>query len=278
MDDSFIMTKDVDWSLLTRGFAIPAAMQEVVANHLTNGYLQHGEKREIKIVFGGQIYTAMIVSVNFNKTKFSNHKELWQILYKSDNLLLHQIKERFVKTYNVIYKFRMEKGERNTLKIPQEEREFIALYTTDVKDIFHIELFSNDNICLQIKSTNEVMVENLLNIQDLTDAEAGLVEKYHLHKIRKLNRGIGDYLKSIYNYHCQICGESIGLKYGTKIAECHHIDYFVDSLNNDMNNLLILCPNHHRIIHSLNPVFDFKDKVYRYENGYVDKLKLNVHL
>jgi predicted restriction endonuclease len=97
-------------------------------------------------------------------------------------------------------------------------------------------------------------------------------------RIRKLNRKIGENLKLLYGYRCQICGRLIGEEYGSHIAEAHHIDYFVNSLNNDANNQMILCPNHHSIIHDVNPVFDRKRLIYIYKNGLEEKLMLNQHL
>ena len=89
---------------------------------------------------------------------------------------------------------------------------------------------------------------------------------------------IGEYLKELYGYRCQICGRLIGEEYGSHIAEAHHIDYFVKSLNNDASNQLIVCPNHHSIIHDVNPVFDRKRKLYVYKNGVTEGLVINKHL
>ncbi|MBR3017812.1 MAG: hypothetical protein IKH57_12195 [Clostridia bacterium] len=44
---------------------------------------------------------------------------------------------------------------------------------------------------------------------------------------------------------------------------------------NDASNIMIVCPNHHSIIHDRNPEFNTKEKTYKYPNGYVEVLKLN---
>ena len=113
---------------------------------------------------------------------------------------------------------------------------------------------------------------------DTIDDTAGLREKEQIVKIRKLNKKIGDNLKRLYGYHCQICGKMIGEPYGARVAEAHHIDYFVKSLNNDASNQIIVCPNHHSIIHDVDPIFDRKRLTYVYENGYEEMLRLNKHL
>ena len=50
-------------------------------------------------------------------------------------------------------------------------------------------------------------------------------------------------------------GENISARYGVNIVESHHIEPFVESLNNNPENQVIICPNHHRIIHRARPVF-----------------------
>mgnify|MGYP002707584737 FL=1 len=85
-------------------------------------------------------------------------------------------------------------------------------------------------------------------------------------------------LKRIYAYRCQICGVNIGSDYGTNIAEAHHINYFSKSIDNSSDNIVILCPNHHSLIHKLNPQFDYQKLQYVYPNGKVDKLILDLHL
>lgn len=45
-----------------------------------------------------------------------------------------------------------------------------------------------------------------------------------------------------------------------------------------MDNLLILCPNHHSLIHALNPKFDYDELQYIYPDGKTDKIILDLHL
>jgi predicted restriction endonuclease len=120
-------------------------------------------------------------------------------------------------------------------------------------------------------------MEHAINYDEVDNNSSIIIDK-KISKIRKLNRKIGDNLKLLYGYRCQICGCLIGENYGAKIAEAHHIDYFTRSLNNNSDNLLILCPNHHRIIHNSNPIFDRKKLIYKYPNGFEEGLLLNKHL
>lgn len=113
---------------------------------------------------------------------------------------------------------------------------------------------------------------------NLIDPNAAIAAMNQIVKIRKLNRAIGENLKLLYDYRCQICGENFGSKYGANITESHHIDPFVKSLNNNAENQIIVCPNHHRIIHRANPIFDRKKLVFIYDIGLKEQIVLNQHL
>ena len=62
------------------------------------------------------------------------------------------------------------------------------------------------------------------------------------------------------------------------MVEAHHIEYFSKSFNNDDSNQIIVCPNHHSIIHEVNPIFDRVNKLFRFANGYEENVLLNKHL
>lgn len=110
------------------------------------------------------------------------------------------------------------------------------------------------------------------------DHYTGIIEKLGLKKIRKLDEDIGRQLKKLYSNKCQICGLQVAEKYGGIVSEGHHIIPFSQSLNNDSTNMMIVCPNHHRIIHKCNPEFLPKKKEFVYPNGLHESLLLNKHL
>lgn len=265
MSENFLLRKNVDRSLLNRGFAIPAEMQAVFSLHLSGGELVHGEKRTIKIILNGKSFDATLTSVNFDRKKYSGHRDIWQIVYPVNSDIATAIRKIFSSS---------AKNFRDNL--PPVEQEYFVLYATDAKDVFLFEPIFNREIITAER--DELSLENLFELPTLTDNDATLIEKYRLTKVRKLNRSIGNYLKKLYDFRCQICGQNVGAIYGATVVECHHINYFVDSLNNDATNLLIVCPNHHRIIHASNPTFDHEKKFYRYPNGYEEGLLLNLHL
>lgn len=122
---------------------------------------------------------------------------------------------------------------------------------------------------------SEYNMEAYFNFDDET---AALNKKVKFAIERTYSKKKVDMLKRLYGYRCQICGKNVGAEHGVNIAEAHHIQYFSKSIDNSSDNLLILCPNHHSIVHSLNPEFDYDELQYIYPNGKIDKIELNLHL
>ena len=82
----------------------------------------------------------------------------------------------------------------------------------------------------------------------------------------------------LYEYRCQICGNDFGKKFDVHIVESHHINPFVISMNNDASNQMIVCPNHHKVIHRAEPFFDRRRLLFVYSNGVEERVVLNRHL
>lgn len=80
------------------------------------------------------------------------------------------------------------------------------------------------------------------------DKSAGIKQVTRLQKVRQLDRSIGDSLKQLYDYRCQMTGEKVGEEYNALVVESHHIIPFTESMNNDTSNIIILSPSYHRIM------------------------------
>lgn len=97
-------------------------------------------------------------------------------------------------------------------------------------------------------------------------------------KKRILKVSLINNLKMLYRGTCQLCGcKPFGID-KLDICEAHHIEYFSQSKNNNVSNIIILCPNHHRMIHKCNPIFDRNSLLFKYEDGRKEEIKINYHL
>ena len=162
--------------------------------------------------------------------------------------------------------------------LPEDQKEFLAIYSTDQHGVMMFDCITNSDFLEEgneLAALGESVAEHVL---DGTDHNSGIILKTKVCKIRQLTTTILRDLKILYGYRCQVCGQYIGEKYDSNLIHAHHIEYFTKSLNNNTNNIMILCPNHHGIIHDKNPEYNPQDKTFLYPNGYKEGLKLNLYL
>ncbi|HPG92137.1 MAG TPA: hypothetical protein PK675_01860 [Clostridia bacterium] len=122
---------------------------------------------------------------------------------------------------------------------------------------------------------SEKEIEDIINFKD---DNASIKTIKTTIKKRLLNYKIVPELKQYYNYRCQICGQRHYDIYNVNITEAHHIDPFITSHDNSISNLIILCPNHHRLMHIAKPEFKRSEKLFIYNNGFTEQLTINDHL
>ena len=273
----YIYKKEIDWSALHLGLNIPISLQDIFYQNLKLR-LKKGENKKIKLLLDEVEYPVILTNIAFDENKYPTHKELLQIRYAPNSKIAKRLRDIFNCSCNYL-SVEKEKltNKKQQLTVPENIREYIAIYSTIFDDIFSLECITHDEIIETkevINKFDELEIEQILQTKD----NSTFIEKQKTVKIRKLDRTIGDNLKIIYGYKCQICGLFIGETYDAKIIHTHHIEYFSISLNNNADNIMVICPNHHSIIHTTNPIFDKKSKVYKYPNGYVEGLKLNLHL
>ena len=272
-----IFYKSIDRSVLTEGFAIPLTYQKQLLAEL--GFtLNRGEKRQIQVVVDGQRYSATMTNIQFDERKYPNHGDLLQIRYGRKSPLRYKLQEKYAHTQSILDQQELLTGCRRTPSLTEDRKEFLAIYSTPLAGELFFDCIVNTEFkeeTTALAALGERMAEGIL---DGTDETASISLQTRVCKVRHLTKIISQDLKIAYGYRCQICGQYIGEPYGSTLIHAHHIDYFVKSLNNNASNIMILCPNHHGIIHDQNPRFDIRSKTFHYPNGYVEGLRLNLHL
>jgi len=273
----YIYKKEIDWSALHLGLNIPISLQNIFYQNLKLR-LNKSENKKINLLLDGVEYPVVLTNIYFNENKYPTHKELLQIRWTQNSKIAKRLREIFYCSYNYLF-IEKEKltNKKKQLSVPEDIREYMAIYSTDFDDVFSVECITNTEIQetkAAIHDFEELELEQILQTKD----NSSIIQKLKTVNIRKLDKTIGDNLKLIYGYKCQICGLYIGEMYEAKVIHIHHIEYFSKSLNNNADNIMVICPNHHGIIHATNPVFNRNEKVFKYQNGYIEGLKLNLHL
>lgn len=276
----FLYQKLIDRSTLRQGFQIPVEFHHLL-KAMPNGMPKYGETRNIKIVIDGVGYDALLKNQGFDRNKYDGHAEVIQIRYSEGSKLVKRLREVFSSTWNYVESIKNLPENINrkfTIRVPEEHQEFLALSTTNLPNVFVADCMTTA-IKAEVKTEVSTMTElDFETFEPREDKNAAIKEISRLQKVRQLDRSIGDSLKLLYDYRCQMTGEKVGDEYNALVVEAHHIIPFTISLNNDTSNIIILSPSYHRIIHKAKPEWDSKNLSFTFPNGLVETVKLNKHL
>lgn len=276
----FLFQKTIDRSTLRQGFQIPVEFHSIL-KAMPGGMPEHGETRNIKIMIDGNAYDAQLKNQGFDKEKYEGHADVIQIRYSEGSPLVKHLREIFCSSWNYVERIKNlpeNKNRKFTIRIPEENQEYLALSATDLANVFIADCITTE-IKLDIKKDFVQMSElDFETFEPREDKSATIKDVTRVQKVRMLDRSIGDSLKQLYDYRCQMTGEKTGEEYNSLVVEAHHLIPFTESMNNDTSNIIIISPSYHRIIHKAKPIWDSKSLSFNFPNGLIEKVKLNMHL
>ena len=107
-----------------------------------------------------------------------------------------------------------------------------------------------------------VLLGDPASVERLLAAEpSGIAEKrarYLYRAVPSRNPALVRELRDLYQGRCQICLWAPRDLYGTDVCEAHHLTWLSRGGLDELANLALLCPNHHRAVHLCDAPFDFK--------------------
>lgn len=122
---------------------------------------------------------------------------------------------------------------------------------------------------------NRSAVERLVR-----DEEAGVAEErkqYLYEEAPQRNPNLVDRLQNLYDGHCQICRWDPIDEYGESLCEGHHIQWLSRGGDDVLDNLMLVCPNHHRAIHRCDAPIDWSDMAYDF-GSHRERVAMDRHL
>ena len=85
-------------------------------------------------------------------------------------------------------------------------------------------------------------------------------------------------LHDLYGGRCQLCLFDPQDRYGHRLCHGHHVEWLSRGGADELENMVLLCPNHHAAVHRDDAPFDYGDAAFRFSVGRTESLLLNVHL
>ena len=155
-----------------------------------------------------------------------------------------------------------------------------SFFIVTVLDSFEAPYISNDekeqNELEQFFKKNKSKADILNDLKNIKDT--GPVEIIINHKTFKRDNKTIAQLKIIRDFKCQVCGVSIPKKDGSKYVEAAHIISKHIKGKETPDNIILLCPNHHKEFDLGEPEIIIQDvnQIEFLLNGKLHKLKLSL--
>lgn len=277
LSNIFLLKRSIDLSLLRQGLHIPPEFHALVYAALGRE-LHHGESCDIQLMVEGKVFQVRMNNIDFDRDKYPTHPDLLQVRYSENSAIAKHLQAIFSKAYTWLTAERERVGQRKKIVLPKELSDVVVLWATSVPGTFVLECLPAQEMAVEaeIKAQDELAFEIF---EPREDKKTGIKTSLRMQHVRQLDRSIGESLKRLYDYRCQVTGERIGEAYGSEcIVEAHHIEYFTQSLNNDTQNIIILSPTFHRIVHRYSPRFNREGLCFEFANGVHEAVRLDRHL
>lgn len=84
-------------------------------------------------------------------------------------------------------------------------------------------------------------------------------------------------LRTMYRGRCQLCGWESRSEHAVDVCEAHHLQWLSRGGDDVLDNMVLLCPNHHRLVHVLDAPLDHRDLAFDLGDRR-EPLRLNEHL
>ncbi len=126
-----------------------------------------------------------------------------------------------------------------------------------------------------------VLLGNAAAVEKLVRSEpSGIAEKrreYLFGPAITRNSQLAQQLQELYSGKCQICLWSPKDKYGFNLCHGHHIQWLSRGGEDILENMALICPNHHAAIHRCDAPLDFRDLAFDFQS-FREAVHLNSHL
>jgi|SRR6185437_13755480 len=110
-------------------------------------------------------------------------------------------------------------------------------------------------------------------------AQYGVRQRYLYESVdvQRARRNV-EALQQLYGGLCQICRYDPQQVYGHRLCHGHHVQWLSRGGADEVDNMVLVCPNHHAAIHRDDAIFDFSDRAFSFSNGLREVLALDRHL
>lgn len=150
-------------------------------------------------------------------------------------------------------------GHAAVRRLAEGDHARLASYARHLPPEPRARLLPEERLEALLVSGNEDAVARLLQ-----DEPSGLAEERRRYLLGQAGQGglgrdrrLAQELRDLYDGACQLCRWAPRQGYGADLCEAHHVRWLSRGGPDALDNLVLVCPNHHRAIHRLDAPYDF---------------------
>lgn len=151
----------------------------------------------------------------------------------------------------------------------------LQIYTATLPQEPRARLLPEDDLEQALDTGSSEDVQHL--IQRTPNGLARARMEYLYTRAPTRGRKLANDLHELYDGRCQICLWNPCEKYGSNICQGHHIHWLSRGGADNLENMVLVCPNHHAAIHKCDAVFDYADMAFVFPE-YRGVLQINSHI
>jgi 5-methylcytosine-specific restriction enzyme A len=166
-------------------------------------------------------------------------------------------------------------GNAAVRRLEEADHQVLANFGAYLPTIERVALYPEDEFEARLIHGDEVK-PFILNEQRATYGRRleYLYESVDIHRARRNAAQLQDTYAGI----CQICLYDPRTQYGHRLCHAHHIQWLSRGGDDELDNMILICPNHHAAVHRDDAPFDYASLSFRFSSGQTERLEINQHL
>jgi 5-methylcytosine-specific restriction enzyme A len=159
--------------------------------------------------------------------------------------------------------------------IAEQEHQLLAVLAKNLPLEPRAGIYPEERLEALLYSENATAVEKLVKeeLSGVAEYRAKILYKQMVTRNRELVKK----LQGIYEGKCQLCGWNPIDEFGQYLCHGHHIHWLSRGGEDDLKNLLLVCPNHHGAIHACDAQLDYKNFTFDFGKQAL-KVEPNLHI
>lgn len=160
-------------------------------------------------------------------------------------------------------------------RLSRLDHEALAVFARDLPLEPRVESIDEERLELMIaRATPRLIDETLYELRERVSERRRV---WILREATPRSRAHVEALRQMYRGRCQLCGWESRDAHAVDVCEGHHLQWLSRGGGDARDNMVLLCPNHHRLVHALDAPLDFRDLAFDL-GGRRAALCLNEHL